>query len=320
MYDIIIIGGGVAGLTAGIYAGRAGMRTLLIEKISPGGQAATAGLIENYPGFPEPISGMELTDRMSRQAEKFGMEKVEGEVIGLKLRETEEEVSSVNAGRKLVRTQNREYETLTVIVATGAEPKKLGVPGEEEFRGKGVSYCATCDGPLFRAQEIVMVGGGDTAVEEALFLTKFAKKVILVHRRDRLRATKLLQERALSNEKMELIWNCVVTEILGEDKVKGVRVKNRRSGEEKDISIQGVFISVGIKPGTAFLHSLVDMDEEGYIITDEKMKTSADGIYAGGDCRKKLLRQIVTACGEGATAAVAAQHYVEELKGTAYGD
>lgn len=298
-------------MTSGIYAGRARMKTLLIEKVAPGGQAASTDIIENYPGFPEVISGLGLMERMAKQAERFGLKTIIDKVESLKFKAEKEMV---------VETQEKEYETLSVIIATGGEPRKLGIPGEEELQGRGVSYCATCDGPLFRNEEIIVVGGGNTAVQEALFLAKFGSKVALIHRRDRLRAAKVLQERALSHSKIEVIWDSVVTEIRGKTRVEGVRVRNRQSGEEKEVSARGVFIMAGIRPSTDFLHGFLEMDEEGYIITDENMRTSQEGIYACGDCRRKQLRQIVTACGEGATAAMAAQHYVDKMKGTAYGD
>lgn len=305
-YDIIIIGGGPAGLTAGIYASRARMRTLLIERLAPGGQAALTEIIENYPGFPEGVPGLELMKKMREQAIKTGLEIVPGEV------------TEIEAEKKLVKTKDRKYKALAIIIASGAHPQKLGVPREDRLLGKGVSYCVTCDGPLFKDRDVVVVGGGDSAVEEALFLTKFAKKVILIHRRERLRAAKILQERALANKKIEFIWDSAVTEILGEEGVDGVRVKNKKTKEEKEIPCQGVFISIGIIPATEFLKGLTNIDERGYLLTDEDMKTSQEGIYACGDCRKKLLRQIITACGEGALAAFAATKYVEELKGMAY--
>ncbi len=310
-YDLIIIGGGAAGLTAGIYAGRARAKTLLIEKMTPGGQAASTEAIENYPGFPEMISGMDLMERMSKQAERFGLETVIDRVESLRLK-VEREI--------VVKTQSKEYEALSVIIAAGGEPRPLGIPGEKELRGKGVSYCATCDGPFFRDKEIIVVGGGNTAVQEALFLTEFGKKVTLIHRRDRLRATQVLQERALSHAKIALVWNSVVTGVLGKDRVEGVRVRNRQSGEEREIPGRGLFVLTGVRPSTDFLRGFLDMDEEGYLITDAGMRTSEEGIYACGDCRRKQFRQIVIACGEGATAAMAAQHYVDERKGTAYGN
>ena len=314
-------------MTAGIYAGRARMKTLLIEKVAPGGQAASTDIIENYPGFPEAISGPELMERIAKQAERFGLELVVDKVENLKLK-AHLRAACEPAGRSggqaekkiIVKAQKKEYTTLSVIIATGGEPRPLGVPGEEELRGRGVSYCATCDGPLFRNEEIVVVGGGNTAVQEALFLTEFGRKVTLIHRRDRLRATKVLQERALSHAKIEIVWDSVVTGVQGRTRVEGVQVRNRQTGEEREIPARGVFILTGIKPSTDFLRGSLKMDEEGYIITDENMKTSREGIYACGDCRRKQLRQIVIACGEGATAAMAAQHYVDRIKGTAYGD
>lgn len=311
IYDLIIIGGGAAGLTAGIYSGRARIKTLLIEKIAPGGQTASTDIIENYPGFPEAISGAELMERMAKQAERFGLETALDEVGNLKFK-TEKEI--------VVKTSKKEYVSLSVIIAVGGEPRPLGIPGEEKLRGRGVSHCATCDGPLFRNEDIVVVGGGNTAVQEALFLAKFAGKVTLIHRRDRLRATQILQEQAFSHAKIEIAWNSVVTGIQGKTRVEGVQVRNRQTGEEKEIPARGVFILTGIKPGTDFLRGCLEMNEEGYLITDENMKTSQEGIYAAGDCRWKQLRQIITACGEGATAALAAQHYVERIKGAAYGD
>lgn len=310
IYDLIIVGGGAAGLTAGIYAGRARMKTLLIEKIAPGGQTASTDIIENYPGFPEAISGPELMERMAKQAERFGLEIAMDKVEHLK-RKAESKV--------IIKAQEKEYVALSVIIATGGEPRPLGIPGEEELRGRGVSYCATCDGPLFRNAEIVVVGGGNTAVQEALFLAEFVEKVTLVHRRDELRATKVLQERVFSHARIEIAWDSVVAKILGKTRVEGVQVRNRQSGEEREISARGVFILTGIKPSTDFLGDFLDLDDEGHILTDENMETSQEGIYAAGDCRQKQLRQTVTACGDGAIAALAAQHYLDRLKGTVYG-
>lgn len=312
LYDIIIIGGGPAGLTAGIYSARAKMKTLLLEKMMVGGQAAITETIENYPGFPEGIAGPELTERMREQAAKFGVDFFDAEVK--KIRD-----QAFETGRGFaVSTDQEEYSALALIAATGAQPSSLGIPGEKRLTGKGVSYCATCDGPFFRDQDIVVAGGGDTAVEEALFLTKFGKKVSLVHRRDRLRATKILQERASANPKIEFVWDSVLTEVMGDNNVEGVKVKNVKTEKEREIAAKGVFVFVGIVPNTEFLKDLVEMDESGYIITDENMQTRQEGIFACGDARKKLLRQVVTACGEGATAAFSAQHYIEELKGIAY--
>lgn len=312
IYDAIIIGGGPAGLTAGIYLSRARMNTLLIEKALPGGQAILTEIIENYPGFPHGIAGPELMQKMEEQAVGFGLKIEYGEVEEIKIKEGKEDRV------RIVKIYNKEYKTLTIILASGAEASKLEVPGEDELRGRGVSYCATCDAPFFKDQKIVVVGGGDTAIEEALYLTKFVREVTIIHRRDRLRATKILQERVFSNKKINFSWDSIATKILGKEKVEGVLIQNKKTGEEKEISCQGVFVFVGNIPNSKFLKDLVKLGKKGYILTDDNMMTSQDGIYACGDVRKKLLRQVVTACGEGATAAFAAQKYIEELKGISY--
>jgi len=312
LYDTIIIGGGPAGLTAGIYLSRARMNTLLIEKAIPGGQAVLTEIIENYPGFPEGIGGPELMQKMEEQAVRFGLKIEYGEVEEIKIKEGKENKV------KIVRRNNQEYKTLTIILTSGAEASKLEVPGEEELRGRGVSYCATCDAPFFKEQKIVVVGGGDTAIEEALYLTKFAREVTIIHRRNKLRATKILQERVFSNKKINFAWDSVVKKILGNEKVEGVLVQNKKTGEEREIPCQGVFVFVGNIPNSKFLNELIKLDQKGYILTDDNMMTSQEGIYACGDVRKKILRQVVTACGEGATAAFAAQKYIEELKGVSY--
>ena len=312
IYDAIIIGGGPAGLTAGIYLSRARMNTLLIEKAMPGGQAILTEIIENYPGFPHGIAGPELMQKMEEQAVRFGLKIEYGEVIEVKIKENKEDKV------KIVKINNQEYRTLTIILASGAEASKLKVPGEEKLRGRGISYCATCDAPFFRDQKIVVVGGGDTAIEEALYLTKFVREVTIIHRRDRLRATKILQERVFANKKINFAWDSVVTKVLGNGKVKGVLIQNKKTGEEKEIPCQGVFVFVGNVPNSKFLNELIKLDEKGYILTDDNMMTSQEGIYACGDVRKKILRQVVTACGEGATAAFAAQKYIEEIKGVSY--
>lgn len=309
IYDAIIIGGGPAGLTAGIYLSRARMSTLLIEKALPGGQAILTEIIENYPGFPHGIAGPELMQKMEEQAVRFGLKIEYGEVEEVKIKEGKEDKVKIN---------NKEYKTLTIVLASGAEASKLEVPGEEELRGRGVSYCATCDAPFFKDQKIVVVGGGDTAIEEALYLTKFVQEVTIIHRRDRLRATKILQERVFANKKINFAWDSVVTKILGKEKVESVLVQNKKTYEEKEISCQGVFVFVGNVPNSKFLNESIKLDLKGYILTDDNMMTSQDGIYACGDVRKKLLRQVVTACGEGATAAFVAQKYIEELKGISY--
>jgi len=312
IYDVIIVGGGAAGLTAGIYLARARMDTLLIEKMSLGGQAILTDIIENYPGFPHGIAGPELIQKIEEQAVRFGLKIEYGEVVKVEVKKDEEDKISI------VKTDNQEYKTLAVIVASGAETSGLGVPGEEELRGKGVSYCATCDAPFFQNQKIVVVGGGDTAIEEALYLTKFAQEITIIHRRDRLRATKILQERVFSNKKINFAWDSTVMKILGKEKVEGILIKNAKTGQEKEMLCQGVFIFVGNLPNTEFLQGAIKFDDKGYIITDDNMMSSEEGIYACGDVRKKILRQVVTACGEGATAAFAAGKYIEELKGVSY--
>jgi thioredoxin reductase (NADPH) len=312
VYDAIIIGGGPAGLTAGIYLSRARTNTLLIEKALPGGQAILTEIIENYPGFPLGIAGPELMQKMEEQAVRFGLKIEYGEVAEVKIKEGKEDKV------KIVKINNQEYKTLVIILASGAEASKLEAPGEEKLRGRGVSYCATCDAPFFKDQKIVVVGGGDTAIEEALYLAKFVREVTIIHRRDRLRATKILQERVFANKKINFVWDSVVTKISGKEKVESVLIQNKKTGEEKEISCQGVFVFVGNVPNSKFLNESIKLDLKGYILTDDNMMTSQEGIYACGDVRKKLLRQVVTACGEGATAAFAAQKYIEELKGTSY--
>ena len=300
-YDCIIIGGGPAGLTAGIYASRARLKTLLIESYSVACQAVTTDHIENYPGFPDGVNGFELIEKFKKQAEKFGVEFIAGEVKAIKENKSAWEIL----------TDDLSYTGRAVIIASGARPKRLDIPGEDKFRGKGVSYCATCDGALFKNKEVVVAGGGDTALEEAIFLTRFAKKVSVIHRRNALRGTKILQERAFSNKKIEFVWDSVISEILGDARVSAVKVKNVKTGAVKDLSCDGVFIFVGYTPNTAFLKDLLTLDESGYIIADVNSLTSKAGIFACGDCCKKLLRQVVTAAGDGATAAFACQRYLE---------
>jgi len=300
-YDVIIIGGGPAGLTAGIYASRARVKTLLIESFSVICQAVTTDHIENYPGFPEGVNGFELIEKFKKQAEKFGTEFIAAEV---------KEIKETKPGWQIV-TEDKTYTASSIIIATGASPKRLDVPGEDKFRGRGVFYCAACDGALFKNKEVVVVGGGDTALEEALFLTRFAKKVTVIHRRNALRGTKILQERSFANKKIEIAWDSVVTEITGSGKVAGVKIKNVKTNAITDFSCDGIFICVGYTPNTGFLKDAVPLDEAGYIISDDNCLTSKAGIFAAGDCRKKLLRQVVTAAGEGATAAFACQRYLE---------
>ena len=311
-YDIIIIGGGPAGLTAALYACRARMKTILIEKAFFGGQVLIADTIENYPGFPEGIKGPDLAEWMFKQAEHFGLETKIAEVTAILPGGAKDSVLKIElaGGEKIA--------ACAVILAAGANWNVLNIPGEKELSGRGVSYCATCDGPLFKGKEVVVVGGGDTALEDALFLTKFAGKVTIVHRRDKLRATKILQERALANKKIEFKLNSVAVEIVGKGRVESVGIRDIRTDSRTDLKADGVFVLIGVTPNSGIASGVVIMDEENYIITDPEMKTSAEGIFACGDVRKKLLRQVVTAAGDGATAAFSAEHYVEGLKGTAY--
>ena len=296
-------------MTAGIYASRARMETILFEREATGGQMAITDRIENYPGAVGEVLGPELAGKMESQAEE----------VGLKTEQTEiTEIRKKDNGFLLKTSDGKEVNALVVIVATGAKWNKLGIPGEDELRGKGVSYCATCDGPMFRNKELIVVGGGDQAVKEALYLSRFASKISLVHRRDRLRAEKILQEKIAADKKIECVWKSTVVEVLGKNRVEGVKISDVESGKKSRISAQGVFIFVGMSPNAAFAKDLLKLDAKGYISTDADMRTSCKGIFACGDVREKTLRQIVTAVGDGATAAFSAQHYVEELKGTAY--
>jgi thioredoxin reductase (NADPH) len=300
-YEVIIIGGGPAGLTAGLYTSRSRLRTLLIETGLFGGQITTTELIENYPGFPQGINGAELSQMMEEQAKRFGLETVNQEVLEVRLEED----------WKVVRTHESDYYSEALIISSGTEYRKLGIPGEDAFIGKGVSFCATCDGAFFKDSRIVVVGGGDSAITEALFLTKFSKEVTIIHRRDALRATKIYQERAFANPKIKFLWNSVIQEIKGDKMVQSILVKNVKTNEVKEFQTDGVFLFVGISPRTQFLKGWVQMDEGGYILTNENGETSVKGIFAAGDCRKKLLRQVTTAVGDGATAAFAAEKYLE---------
>ncbi|MUV39092.1 Thioredoxin-disulfide reductase [Lentibacillus sp. JNUCC-1] len=304
IYDVIIAGAGPAGMTAAVYASRANLDTLMIERGIPGGQVANTEDVENYPGF-DYISGPDLSNKMFEHAKKFGAEYAYGDIVDV---EDHGSYKTVKAGKK-------EYHTKVLIITTGAQHKKIGIPGEEELSGRGVSYCAVCDGAFFRDKNLVVIGGGDSAVEEGIYLTKFAKKVTIVHRRDELRAQKIIQDRAFNNEKIDFIWNTVAERINGPDgKVSSVTLRNRKTDETYDHDIDGVFIYIGMVPLSAPYKNLGILDEEGYIPTNEKMETSVPGVYAAGDIRDKELRQIVTATGDGSIAAEAAQAYIEELK------
>lgn len=312
IYDLVIVGGGPAGLTAGIYASRARMKVILVEKALCGGQILTTDTIENYPGFPDGIKGPDLAEWMSKQAQHFGLEVRTGELeeIGLKGNDRDPFSIRLDGGQTL--------KSLSIIIATGAKWNKLGIPGEDEFAGKGVSYCGTCDGPLFRNKTVAVIGGGDTALEDALFLTKFAAKVMIIHRRDRFRGTKILQERVKGNPKIELRMDSVASQIVGERTVKGIRINNIKTSVESTLNCDGVFIFIGLTPNSEAVKDILNTDDKGYIISDDDMRTSVDGIFACGDVRRKSLRQVVTAAGEGATAEFSAEHYVDCLKGTGY--
>lgn len=312
VYDVVIIGGGPAGLTAGLYAARAGQRVLLIEGASTISQITATDMVENYPGIPDGISGFELVEQFKKQALKFGLEIIAADVEIIEQRRC----GDINGW--CIETAKHKILAIAVIVATGANWKKLGVPGEDDFIGKGVSYCATCDGPFYKGKEIAVVGGGNTAIQEAVFLTRFAEKVNVIHRRDRLRATKILQERAFANSKINFVFNSVVEQIAGSDGVQEIRIKNLKTQEKGEIRAEGIFIFVGLKPLTSFLKNVVELSEDGYVLVDSNMQTSARGIFACGDCIKKRLRQVITACGDGATAAFSAQLYIEEVKGETY--
>jgi len=310
MYDVIIIGAGPAGLTAAIYCGRSKLRTKLIEKFQPGGQINLTEEIENYPGAFK-TSSKDLALAMVRQVKE--LEDVEldefKEVTSISYKDDEIVVAGNSSGTA---EKAFNYKCKALIIASGAEPKRLGLRGEDDFIGKGVSYCAVCDAPFFRDKEVVLVGGGDTALEEALYLTKFAKKVKIVHRRDALRASGILQERAKSNPKIELVLNSVGVEVLGENMVQKLRVKNVKTNQEEDIDCSGVFIFVGYSPNTQFIKDDSILDGDRYIATDEEMMTKSKGVFACGDCRKRPFKQIVTACGEGAVAAHLAEQYLSE--------
>jgi thioredoxin reductase (NADPH) len=308
-YDVLVVGGGPAGLTAALYAARAKLSTLVIDRLIPGGQILNTHLVEDYPGF-ESIEGPELAARMQAHAEKFGAEIVMDTVLEVR---SEGDLDQV----KVVRTEEREYRAKAVIVTAGGSPNKLGVPGEEEYNARGVSYCAVCDGPFFNGQVLGVVGGGDAAVEEAVYLTKYASKVYLIHRRNELRAQKILQERLLANEKIEVIWDTVVDEVVGANgKVTALSLRNVVSGETRALAVGGLFVFIGFKPNTDALGALkdrIDRDSGGHIVTNMYMETGVPGLYAAGDIRAQLARQVTTAVGDATTAALAAEKYIEAL-------
>jgi thioredoxin reductase (NADPH) len=308
MEEVVIIGSGPAGLTAAIYAARSQLSPLLITGNALGGQAATTSEVENYPGFPDGIGGMDLTQLMQQQAERFGARVQMDEVVEVNLRQQP----------FAVKTYGNTYEARSLIIATGVSPRLLGVPGEEEFRGRGVSFCATCDGFFYRDKKVAVVGGGDAAVEEAIYLTRFASTVYVIHRRNRLRAQKVVQQRAFENDKIEFVWDSVVTEVLGQDTVSAVRTKNVKTGEETTLAVEGMFTYIGTVPNTKLFEGQLEFDELGYIATDRRMHTSVPGVFAAGDVQERALRQVATAVGSGAIAAMEAEQFITEIEGQAY--
>lgn len=303
-YDTIIVGGGPAGLSAGIYAMRSRLNTVLIEKFAPGGQMMVTDFVENYPGFPEGIGGPDLSAEMEKQARGLGLEILSSEVVSVDFSKQE----------KIIVTPEGEYSAETVILSVGATPRTLGVPGEQKFYGRGVSTCATCDGAFYRDKEVAVIGGGNTAIQDAIFLTRFASKVTIVHRRNELRAARILQERAQNNPKISFALSSIVAEIEGGVKVERVVIENTKDGSRQTIPVDGVFVLIGTVPNTEYFRGTIELDPAGYIVTDEAMRTNVPGVFAAGDCRRKTLRQMVTAASDGAIAAVAAEEYITNLK------
>ncbi|MDR2251712.1 MAG: thioredoxin-disulfide reductase [Endomicrobium sp.] len=301
LYDVVIVGGGPAGLSAAIYSSRARLKTLLIEKKGCGGQMTVTDLLENYPGFNGGINGFDLAVKLETQARDFGAEIVYDEVTEIK-----------NGSGKKVVTTNSVYESKTVIIAAGTHVKEMNIPGEAKLIGRGVSFCATCDAPFYGEKEVLVVGGGDSAIQESIYLAKFAKKVTILHRRNELRATKILQERMLSYPNISVMYNTFPKEIIGEERIEKVVITDLETNQDKYLKVDGIFVFIGLVPNTQFVTG-VDFDEHGYIISDEDMRTCADGIFACGDIRQKHLRQVVTAASDGAQAAVSAGHYIDNL-------
>jgi len=301
-FDVVIIGAGPSGYTAGIYCSRAGYDTLILSGILPGGQLVNTTEVENYPGFEKGIMGPDLMIEMRKQTQRMGTTIIDDEVVDVDFRHKPFKVL----------TASEEYEGRAVIIATGANPRKLGLPGEQTFAGKGVSYCATCDGPFFRNQELIVVGGGDSAVEEATFLTKFATTVHLVHRREALRASKIMQERAIKNNKIEFHWNSAVIDIKGDQKMRQAVLKNIKTGEEKTLDVAGLFVAIGHEPNTKLFKKQIDLDDEGYIVLKNKTHTNIEGVFAAGDVHDRNYRQAVTAAGFGCMAAIDVDKYLTE--------
>jgi thioredoxin reductase (NADPH) len=300
-YDVVIIGGGPAGLAAGLYSARDRLSSMLIERGLIGGMITEAELVDNYPGFPQGISGIELTKLMHEQATKYSLETIYTEVTSLKIEKE----------KKVVKTTQGDFFAKAVIIAGGSEREKLGVPGEKEFTGRGVSYCATCDAPFFSQRPVAVVGGGNAAIYEALHLAKFASKVSLIHRRDRLRATAIVQEKAFAEPKIEFLWNTVVQEIEGREFVERLRLRQVTNNEQSTLEVAGIFIAIGLKPNTSYFKDVLPLDETGHIIVDQRMETRIPGVFAAGDIRTGSIRQTISAAGDGATAAFYAKRYIE---------
>jgi thioredoxin reductase (NADPH) len=304
LYDVIIIGSGPAGFTAGVYTSRAKLKTLIISGSLPGGQLMTTSEVENYPGFPNGIFGPELMMNMRQQAERFGTIVIDDEVLKVDFKNHP----------FLISTHSESFEGRAILLCTGASPRKLGINGEQEFGGRGVSYCATCDGPFFKGEEIAVIGGGDTAIEEATFLTKFGKSVKIIHRRDFLRASKILQEKAFENSKIQFIWNHVVTGISGNKKIESIDIKDLTTGKISNVSVGGLFVAIGHEPNTSIFKDQLELDDKGYVVLKENTRTSVEGVFAAGDVHDYRYRQAVTAAGFGCMAALDVEKWLSEKK------
>ena len=306
-YDVIVVGAGPTGMTSAMFTGRANLKTLLIERMLPGGQIATTSTVENYPGYPDGIEGPDLSDAMMEHAKQYGIENLSAEVLGMQL----------DGADRIVQTDEGDMRAKAVIITSGADHNRLGVPGEMQYMGKGVSNCAVCDGAFFADTPVAVVGGGDAALDEGLFLTRYASKVSVIHRRRQLRASKILQDRALAHPKMEFIWDTTVESIDGQNVVDHVKTRNLQTGAEGQLDVEGVFIYIGLSPNTDYLKGLLPIDTGGHLIANAKMETGTPGIYAAGDIRQNAARQVVSAAGDGATAAMSVRAYLKELKATA---
>ena len=304
MYDVIIVGGGPAGYTAAIYCGRANLKTLLIEKNYAGGQMATTESLENYPGFTEPISGIELAMAIATQAEKFGTEVINENVTEV-----------ITEGKiKIIKTAKQEFESKAVILCMGAVPRKLGLKNEQQLMGAGISYCATCDGSFFRDKTVAIIGGGDTALADAIYLSRICKKIYIVHRRDELRGSKYLQKKILKDDKIEVLWDSVPSEIVGETRLEALNIKNVKTDKIKKIDIQGLFVAIGVVPSSELVKGKVELNKNNYVISDREMRTNIPGIFVAGDLREKELRQVITAAADGAIASYIAEQYISDIE------